>query len=118
MIPLSDMTTNVDRWQERIHRIKQELFELGEMRPGALSKQFNVCGKPGCRCKDRESPKKHGPYYQISYTHQGKSTSEFVKREQVAEARRQLANYTKFRRWTQEWVMLSVRIARARRKAD
>jgi hypothetical protein len=111
------MTTNLDRWQERIDGIKRELLALGEMRPGALSKQFNVCGKPGCRCKDKRAPKKHGPYYQISYTHLGKSTSEFVKRDQVPEARKQLANYARFRRLTQEWVVLSLRIARARRKA-
>ncbi len=111
------MTTNIDRWQERIRKIKQELFDLGEMRPGALSRQFNVCGKPGCRCKDRENPKKHGPYYQISYTHQGKSTSEFVKREMVADARKQLANYAKFKMLTQAWVELSLRIASSRRKA-
>lgn len=111
------MTTNLDRWQERIRWVKQELFDLGEMRPGALSKQYNVCGKPGCRCKDPRDPQKHGPYYQISYTHLGKSTSEFVKRALVAEARRHLANYAKFRRLTQEWVLLSLRIARARRKA-
>jgi hypothetical protein len=111
------MTTNIDRWQERIRKIKQELFDLGEMRPGALSKQFNVCGKLGCRCKDRENPKKHGPYYQISYTHRGKSTSEFVKREMVADARKQLANYARFKMLTQEWVELSLRIASSRRKA-
>jgi hypothetical protein len=109
------MTTNHDRWQERIRRIKQELFELGEMRPGALSKQYNVCGKPGFRCKDPRDPRKHGPYYQISYTHLGKSTSEFVKRELVGDTRRQLANYAKFRRLTQEWVLLSLRIAKASR---
>ena len=110
------MTTNLDGWQARILGIKQDLLGLGEMRPGALSKQYNVCGKPGCRCKDKKAPQKHGPYFQISYTHLGKSTSEFVKRELVPEARRQLANYAKFRRLTQEWVTLSLRIAKARRK--
>jgi hypothetical protein len=111
------MTTKIDRWQEQIRKIKQELFGLGEMRPGALSKQFNVRGKSGCRCKDRENPKKHGPYYQISYTHQGKSTSELVKREMVADARKQLANYARFKMLTQAWVELSLRIASSRRKA-
>jgi hypothetical protein len=113
---LSDMTTNLDKWQAGIQRIKRELLDLGEMRPGALSRQFNVCGKPGCRCKDKPAPKKHGPYYQISYTHLGKSTSEFVKRDQVPAARKQLANYARFKRLTQEWVVLSLRVARARRR--
>ena len=109
------MTTRLGKLQERIQGIKRGLLELGEMRPGALSKQYNVCGKPGCRCKDKQNPKRHGPYYQISYTHLGKSTSEFVKKERVPEARMQLANYAKFRRLTQQWVALSLRIARARR---
>ena len=110
------MTTRIDQWQERIERIKNELLGLGEMRPGALSEQYNVCGKPGCRCKDPKSPKKHGPYFQISYTHMGRSTSEFVKKHLVAETRRQLKNYARFKKLTDEWVALSVKIAKARKK--
>jgi hypothetical protein len=109
------MTSNIARWQERIHRIKEELLALGEMRPGALSEQYNVCGKPNCRCKAPRSPKKHGPYYQISYSHHGKSTTEFVKREKVAEVRQQLATYARFRKLVDEWVTLSLRLAKLRR---
>ena len=86
------------------------------MRPGALSKQYNVCGKAGCRCKDRRAPKRHGPYYQLSYTHMGKSTTEFVKREMVEETRRQLSNNARFKKLTTEWVQLSLRIAKLRRQ--
>jgi hypothetical protein len=114
---LPDMNTSIDRWQKQIGRIKQELLELGEMRPGALSKQFNVCGKKGCRCKDQQNPKKHGPYYQVSYTHLGKSSTEFVRKEVLQEVRMQLANYAKFKRLTQDWVKLSLQIAAARRKS-
>ena len=53
--------------QREIERIKKELAELGDLRPGSLSKQYNVCGKPACRCK-ASPPVKHGPYYQVSYT--------------------------------------------------
>ena len=109
------MTTQLARWQEQIRSIKTELSELGDMRPGALSKQFNVCGKPVCRCKDRQNPRRHGPYYQVSYTHLGKSTTEFVRSEALAEVRQQLANYARFRTLTQKWVQLSVRIAKSRR---
>jgi hypothetical protein len=111
------MSTNIDRWQNKIEQIKQELLQLGEMRPGALSKQFNVCGKQGCRCKDKQNPKKHGPYYQVSYTHLGKSTTEFVKKEMLQDVKKQLANYAKFKRLTQDWIKLSLQVATARRKA-
>ena len=54
---------------KKIESIKQKIIELEEMRPGSLSKQYNVCGTPNCKCKDKEKPQKHGPYYQLSYTH-------------------------------------------------
>jgi hypothetical protein len=85
------------------------------MRPGALSEQYNVCGKPNCRCKDPHKPQRHGPYYQLSYTHLGKSTTEFVKREMLQEVQQQLANYARFRELTEQWVQLSLRIAKLKR---
>ena len=91
---------------------------LGDMRPGAISEQYNVCGKAGCRCKDPNDPKKHGPYYQLSYTHMGKSTTEFVKKPMVSEVQKQLQNYAKFRKLTDEWVALSLKIARAKKKVS
>ncbi len=109
-------TKQIQSWQARIAQIKESLAELGEMRPGSLSKQYNVCGNPTCRCKDPKNPKKHGPYYQISYTHKGKSTTEFVKRENAPEARRQLKNYQRFKKLIEEWVDLSVKIAKMRKK--
>ncbi len=110
------MHTRNEQWQERIQRIKQQLTELGDMRPGALSMQYNVCGKPNCRCKDPRDPKKHGPYCQLSYTHKGKSTTEFVRKERVAEVRRQIATYARFKKLTEEWVELALRIAKCERK--
>jgi hypothetical protein len=104
--------------QTRIEEIKKRLVSLGEMRPGSLSKQFNVCGNPTCRCKDPKNPKKHGPYYQVSYTHKGKSSTQFVKRDNVTETKTQLENYRTFKKLIDEWVDLSVKIARLRKKEE
>ena len=89
--------------QREIERIKKELTELGDLRPGSLSRQYNVCGKPGCRCK-ASPPEKHGPYYQVSYTRKGRSSSKFVRQEQVASVKRQLRNYTKLRQLVDRWI--------------
>src|SRR3990172_8469554 len=59
--------------ERRIERIKRELPALGDLRPGSLSQQYNVCGVAGCRCK-ASPPKKHGPYYQLSISRKGKDT--------------------------------------------
>ena len=87
------MATNRETTLEKqIEETKKTLVALGDMRPGSLSKQYNVCGKPGCSCK-ADPPKKHGPYYQVSYTRKGKSSSKFVKKEDLPEVRKQIKNY-------------------------
>ena len=106
----------IQQWQDRIGQIKKSLMSLGDMRPGSLSQQYNVCGNPTCRCKDPKNPKKHGPYFQLSYVHKGKSTTEFVRKQKVRGVRMQIANYRRFRELTQEWVDLSLKIAKERRK--
>ena len=70
--------------EERIAAIKRELAALGPLHPGSISRQYNVCGSPTCRCK-ADPPQRHGPYYQLSYTHRRKSTSTFVRALDLAE---------------------------------
>jgi len=110
------MTSQMDRWQARIQLIKQNLLDLGPMRPGALSEQYNVCGKPNCKCKDPSRPQKHGPYFQLSYVHEGKSTTEHVTRDMLDVVREQLTNYATYKKLTCEWVDLSIQIAKLQRK--
>ena len=109
------MKNQVRALEKRIETIKRKLSALGDMRPGSLSTQFNVCGNPTCRCKNPENPKKHGPYYQLSYTHKGRSKSEFVKKEDLAEVKKQIRNYQRFKQLTGEWVDLSLELARLRK---
>ena len=109
------MKNQVCALEKRIETIKKKLSALGDMRPGSLSTQFNVCGNPTCRCKDPENPKRHGPYYQISYTHKGRSKSEFVKMEDLEAVKQQLKNYQQFKKLTAEWVDLSLELARLRK---
>lgn len=108
---------NQEEIKRRIAEIKRELSALGPMRPGSLSEQYNVCGTPGCRCKDPEKPQKHGPYYHLNYSWRGKSRTEFVRGEDVDEVRERLSSYKRFRALTGEWVDLSVELARLERAA-
>jgi hypothetical protein len=114
---LSDMTAKTNAsWQkrqQRINQLKAQLKEIGPMRPGSLSRQYNVCGKLGCRCKDPKNPRRHGPYYQLNYVYGGKKTSEFVRPQNLPQVRTQLANYRRFRRLTDQWIGLALTQARA-----
>jgi hypothetical protein len=98
--------------QRRIEGIKRELAVLGPMQPGSISEQYNVCGTPGCRCKDPKNPRKHGPYSKLSYTWRGKVHNEFVRKEDLQERREMVREYKRFRELTNEWVDLSLEMAR------
>jgi|DewCreStandDraft_4_1066084.scaffolds.fasta_scaffold167653_1 hypothetical protein len=96
---------------QRIAAIKRELSRLGPVHPGSLSRQYNVCGNPTCRCKADPS-RRHGPYYQLSYSHQKKSSSRFVREPDLGEVKQQLKNYERLRVLVEEWVGLDIERAR------
>lgn len=101
----------------RIAEIKAELVKLGPLRPGHLSQQYNICGTPGCRCK-ANPPRKHGPYYQLSYTWRGKSHTEFVRPENLPAVRQQMINYERLRDLLDEWITLGINAAQLQRHND
>lgn len=83
--------------RSRIEPLRKCIAELGPVLPGSISQQWNVCGKKGCRCKDPKEPRKHGPYYQLSFTVGGKSSSMFLRKEDLAVARQAIARYRTLR---------------------
>jgi hypothetical protein len=78
---------NPQRIAHQIEKLKKRLAELGPLHPGSISEQYNVCGTPGCQCKDPKKPRRHGPYYQLSFTWRGKSSTRFVRPEGLPEMR-------------------------------
>jgi hypothetical protein len=101
-------TDSVQNIQQKITAIKDQLLRLERMRPGSLSRQYNTCGKAGCRCKDPEKPKRHGPYYQLNYVFRGKKKSQFIRATDVASVRAELATFKKFRQLTGQWIALAL----------
>src|SRR5271165_1282792 len=110
-------TQPVKKMEVQITQIKAQLQKHGAMRPGSLSRQYNVCGKPGCRCKDPKRPRRHGPYNQLNYVYRGKKTSQFIRREILRQVRTELASYKRFRRLTERWIGLALQVAQAREKS-
>ena len=86
--------------ERRIEKIKVELAGMGEMRPGSLTLQY----------KDPETG--GGPYYQLSYTLDMKSRTEYIRREWVSDIRRQIRNYKRFKKLSGEWIALSIEHSR------
>jgi hypothetical protein len=97
----------------KIAKLKAALMTLGDLQPGSLSEQYNVCGTPGCHCK-ADPPRKHGPYYQVSFTWQGRSRSQFVRREHVATVRQHLRTYQRLRALVEQWIAAGLELSRLR----
>ena len=97
--------------EARIETLKREIVRLGDLRPGKLSQQYNVCGKADCRCK-ADPPQKHGPYYQLSFTRKGKSSTQFVREEDLAVVRLQLRNYQRLQELIDRWITLGMELSR------
>jgi len=82
--------------QKRIEIIKSELQNIGEMRPGSITRQY-------------KNPKeKKGGFYQISYTHKMKSKTEYLRPEFLNDIKRQVRNYKKFKKLTDEWSSIAL----------
>lgn len=103
------MAKKIRTIEAQIEKIKQDLASLGDLRPGSLSKQYNVCGNPKCRCK-ADPPRKHGPYYQLSFTRKGRSRTKFIKPLQLPIVKEQLKNYTRLRTLVDRWIELSTEL--------
>lgn len=96
--------TRLEAIHKRIAAIKQELLTIGEMRPGSLTRQY------------KDPKNRSGPYYQISYTHQMRSRTDYVPRDCLRELRRQIRNYKRFKSLTSEWVALGIEHSRLQMK--
>ena len=102
-----------DQIERQIEKLKRQLAALGDLRPGSLSTQFNVCGSPGCRCK-ATPPEKHGPYYQVSFTRKGKGSSKFIRKEDLPAIRKQLKNYETMKILVDQWIDLATELSNLR----
>jgi hypothetical protein len=90
--------------EKRIETIKAKLTAIDEMRPGSLSRQY------------KDPANQSGAYYQLSYTRDMKSRTEYIARDALDDVRRQLDNYKRFKELTAEWVDLSIEHSRLKMK--
>lgn len=84
---------------EAIELIKQQLMHIGDMRPGNLTQQSHPSKSP------------NHPYHQLSYTHNSRSRTEYIREAFVDDIRNQIAEYERFRELTSQWTALAIQKA-------
>jgi hypothetical protein len=97
-------TTELQKKETKIRALVAKLTRLGAMRPGTLSVQY------------RDPVERKTPFHQISYTHKGRSRSEYVRPESLPAVTKEVAAYKKFRRLLEEIIDLSLEASRLRHK--
>jgi len=93
---------DVPKLESAIAAIKSKILALGAMRPGKLSRQY----------KDREA--KTGSYWQLNYTYQMKSCTEYVRTQSLRRIRRETSVFKEYKRLSEKWVDLELRLSRIR----
>jgi hypothetical protein len=89
-------------FDRRLRRIQTQLARLGPMRPGTLTRQY------------RHPEQQQGAYYQLSYTYQMKSHTEYVPKDQVSSVRKEIAVYQRYKKLTAQWIDLALQRSRLR----
>ena len=100
--------------ENQLKTIKKTLLKVEGMRPGSLTEQYSVCGKKNCRCIDPEKPKKHGPYYQLSYVHAGKNTSRFIRPQFYKQIKQETEEYKKFKLLVERWITFAIQYSQTK----
>jgi hypothetical protein len=85
--------------QSQLAQALAELAGIGPMRPGSLSQQY------------KDPARKTGARWQLSYTHNMRSRSRYVRPDEVPRIKTLLANFKRFRQLVYRCVDLSVMIA-------
>ena len=101
-------TISISQIEVEIRNIQAELQTLGPMHPGSISKQYQACGRAGCKCMDTKDPQRHGPYRKLDYVHRGKKTCRFVRAGTENDLTERTTTYRRFRKLIDRWTELSI----------
>jgi hypothetical protein len=96
--------------QDRAARIAAQIAGLGLALPGTLIQRHVRCGWAGCRCH-ADPPDLHGPYWQWTRKHAGKTVTRLVPDDQVDDYRRWLDNHRRLRELVAELEDLTLAVA-------
>ena len=89
--------------KKEIKKLKQEMYELGDMRPGSLTKQIRSWGKE---------------YWQISYTHRGRGRTGYVSDKNYEKIKIEIETHRIFKELSKKLIDLSIEYAKLTDKGN
>jgi galactose-1-phosphate uridylyltransferase len=92
----------ISKLESAITLVKAKIMTLGPMRPGKLSRQY----------KDREA--RTGSYWQLNYTYQMKSRTEYVRTQSIRRIRKETATFREYKKLSEKWIDLELQLSQIR----
>ena len=85
-----------------VRKLAKELAEPTPMRRGSVSERFMKCGQKECRCQ-HDPQARHGPYFTLTRSEEGKTRSRYLSAEQAALARQHVEAGHEFRKQVERY---------------
>ena len=108
------MTPSLASLEQQRSALQNQLAELGDFRAGSITGTGGRCGNPRCHCHGAHDPG-HGPYYRLTRKVKGRTVTEtFSTEAALRKAQREVEEYHRFRRLSQELLEVNEQICRLR----
>ena len=95
---------------ERYEGIKRQLLDLDFICVGSLTRVFQECGKPNCRCH-QDTKYRHGPYYFWTRKVKGKTVTRKLTPQEAQQCRQWIRNNRKLNSIIHKMQKISCRAA-------
>lgn len=103
--------------KQRAHLLGQ-FGELGDFRPGSITRTGGRCGNARCHCH-REGDPGHAPHWRLTYKLHGKTfTESFPSPAAQRKAEREIAAFRRYQQLNRAFVAVNEEICRARPVGD
>lgn len=108
------MTHSLPELEKRRAQLLAQISQLADFRPGSITATQGRCGNPNCHCHQPGHPG-HGPNLRLTYKVEGKTVTEsFATPAAQRKAEREVAEFTRYRELSRDFVAVNLEICRAR----
>ena len=95
------MKSKIEKLEEKIALLKQQLLELGPIHPGSLSRQIR-----------KKNGEPYGEYWHLSYTFAAKGRTMYVPTTQLEIFKIKVKNFQRFKQLSDKIIELSIKLSK------
>ena len=86
------MENKIEKLKEEFEEIKKEIACTGFVKKGSITKCYQACRNPSCRC-NKDPGLRHGPYFLLTSKEKAKTKTFSVPEGMLSEAKSYVENY-------------------------